>query len=127
MQRLVKKESDAKLLIAQQDRFINKPLKMLLNEIKPAIKYAYGEDAKDHGMPAYFTFKFVSKHQSDSLLHKGLANIVIQAYVKEKCIDWYENKKRNKEPYFSWTDNDTRNYGSFTVIAIRVNDLFTVN
>ena len=60
-QQLVKKQADARLIVEQKDRFINKPLKDLLKEIKPEIKYAFGYDAGDHGMPAYFRFMFVTK------------------------------------------------------------------
>jgi hypothetical protein len=119
-QKLVKKQSDAILLIEQKERFINKPLKVLLNDIKPAIKYAYGEDAKDHGRPAYFTFKFVTKQQNYSLVEKGIAPIVIYVYVKEKCIDWGEFKKLKKETFTSWTADDFRFYSNFTVIDIDV-------
>lgn len=108
------------LLIEQKERFINKPLKVLLNEIKPAIKYAYGEDAKDHGRPAYFRFKFVTKQQNDSLVEKGIASIVIYAYVKERSIDWGELKKLKKETFTSWTADDFRFYSNFTVIDIDV-------
>ena len=119
-QKLVKKQSDAILLIEQKERFINKPLKVLLNDIKPAIKYAYGEDAKDHGRPAYFTFKFVTKQQNYSLVEKGIAPIVIYVYVKEKCIDWGEFKKLKKEIFTSWTTDDSHFYNNFTVINIDV-------
>jgi hypothetical protein len=39
-QQLVKKQEDARLIIQQKERFINKPLKDLIKEIKPEIKNA---------------------------------------------------------------------------------------
>lgn len=53
-QQLVKKQADARLIIEQKDQLINKPLKDRHKEIKPEIKYAFGYDAGDHGMPALF-------------------------------------------------------------------------
>jgi hypothetical protein len=94
-QQLVKKQADARLIIEQKERFINKPLKDLLKEIKPEIKYASGSNAEDHGRPAFFRFKFVTKEQSDSLRAKNLSPIVIYVYVKEN-IDWYGRTKRTK-------------------------------
>jgi hypothetical protein len=117
-QQLIKKQSDLRLLIDQQERFINKPLKDLLKEIKPAIQYARGEDYNDR--PAYFTFKFVTRHQSDSIGQKSLFPIVLYVYVKERNIDWNGLLKRSKETITSWTADDLRNYGDFTVIGIRV-------
>jgi hypothetical protein len=117
-QQLVKKQSDLRLLIDQQERFINKPLKDLLKEIKPPIKYAFGTDYNDR--PAYFTFKFVTKQQTDSLRQKNLSPIVIYVYVKEKKIDWFDLTKKTKETGLTWTAEDLRNYGDFTVIGIRV-------
>jgi len=117
-QQLVKKQSDVRLLIDQQERFINKPLKDLLKEIKPAIQYARGDDYNDR--PAYFTFKFVTRHQSDSIRQKSLFPIVLYVYVKERNIDWNGLLKRSKETITSWTADDLRNYGDFTVIGIRV-------
>jgi hypothetical protein len=120
-QQLVKKQADARLIIEQKERFINKPLKDLLKEIKPEIKYASGSNAEDHGRPAFFRFKFVTKEQSDSLRAKNLSPIVIYVYVKEN-IDWYGRTKRTKETGQTWTEDDFRNYKDFTVIDLRVYD-----
>ena len=120
-QQLVKKQADARLIVEQKERFINKPLKDLLKEIKPEIKYAFGNDAGDHGRPAFFNFMFVTKEQFDSLRAKNLSPIVIYVYVKEN-IDWYGRTKRTKETGRNWTEDDFRNYKDFTVIDLRVYD-----
>jgi len=117
-QELVKKQSDLRLLIDQRERFINKPLKDLLKEIKPPIKYAFGTDYTD--IPAYFTFKFVTSQQTDSLRKRGLEPITIYIYVKEENIDWFDLTKKTKETGLTWTAEDLRNYGDFTVIGIRI-------
>ena len=126
-QQLVKKQADARLIIEQKERFINKPLKDLLKEIKPEIKNAFGYDAGDHGRPAYFRFKFVTKEQSDSLRAKNLSPIVIYVYVKEN-IDWYGRTKRTKETGQTWTEDDFHNYKDFTEIDLWIyNDATTDN
>lgn len=125
-QQLVKKQEDARLIIQQKERFINKPLKDLLKEIKPEIKTAFGYDAGASGRPAYFRFKFVTKEQSDSLRVKNLSPIVIYVYVKEN-IDWYVRTKRTKETSQTWTEDDFRNYKEFIVIDIEVYDCATTD
>ena len=122
-QQLVKKQADARLIVEQKERFINKPLKDLLKEIK----YAFGYDAGDHGMPAYFRFKFVTKEQSDSLRAKNLSPILIIVYVKEN-IDWKEPALRKKDILFTWAEDDFQKYKNYTVIDLRVyNDATTDN
>lgn len=125
-QQLVKKQADARLIIEQKERFINKPLKDLLKEIKPEIKYAFGHNAGDHGRPAFFRFMFVTKEQSDSLRAKNLSPIVIFVYVKEN-IDWYGRTKRTKETGQTWTKDDFLNYKDFIVIDLRVYDEATTD
>ena len=126
-QQLVKKQADARLIVEQKDRFINKPLKDLLKEIKPEIKYAFGYDAGDHGMPAYFRFMFVTKEQNKALVDKKQYPIVIYVYVKEN-IDWYGRTKRTKETGQTWTEDDFHNYKDFTVIDLWIyNDATTDN
>ena len=119
-QQLVKKQSDLRLLIDQRERFINKPLKELLKEIKPPIKFAFGTDAKDHGMPANITFKFVTHQEYLILKEVNKFPLTLIIYVKEKKIDWYDLSKRTKETSTSWTADDLRKYGDLTVIGIEV-------
>jgi hypothetical protein len=118
-QQLVKKQGDARLIIEQKERFINKPLKDLLKEIKPEIQYAYGSNAEDHGRPAYFRFKFVTKRESDSIRLKELTPIVIYIYVKEK-IDWDEPAERKRDILFTWTDDDFQKYKNHTIIDLSI-------
>jgi len=119
-QELVKKQSDVRSLIDQQERFINKPLKELLKEIKPPIKFALGKDAKDHGMPANITFKFVTHQEYLILKEVNKFPLTLIIYVKEEKIDWYDLSKRTKETSTSWTADDLRKYGDLTVIGIEV-------
>lgn len=118
-QQLVKKQADARLIIEQKERFINKPLKDLLKEIKPELQFAYGRNAEDHGRPAFFRFMFVTKRENDSIRLKELIPIVIYVYVKEK-IDWDEPAERKKDILFTWTDDDFQKYKNYTVIDLSI-------
>ena len=63
-QRLVLKVNDAKKLEANEDNFIGKPLKKVLSEIKPKIKFVYGNPENTWAGATgwtYFTFYFVDK------------------------------------------------------------------
>jgi hypothetical protein len=66
-QQLVQTKGDVQKLNINEQEFINKPLKKLLNEIKPKIKTAYG----NIGDPCYFSFRFVD---SDEIQRRGLKN-----------------------------------------------------
>ena len=118
-QQLVKKQADARLIIEQKERFINKPLKDLLKEIKPELQYASGSNAEDHGRPAFFRFMFVTKRENDSIRLKELIPIVIYVYVKEK-IDWNEPALRKRDILFTWTDDDFQKYKNYTVIDLSI-------
>ena len=118
-QQLVKKQADARLIIEQKERFINKPLKDLLKEIKPEIQFASGSNAQDHGRPAFFKFMLVTKRESDSIRLKELIPIIIYVYVKEK-IDWNEPALRKRDILFTWTDDDFQKYKNYTVIDLSI-------
>ena len=65
-QRLVLKVNDAKKLEANEDNFIGKPLKKVLSEIKPKIKFVYGNPENTWAGATgwtYFTFYFVDKEE----------------------------------------------------------------
>jgi hypothetical protein len=96
-QELVKKQSDLRLLIDQRERFINKPLKDLLKEIKPPIKYAFGTDAKDHGIPANITFKFVTHQEYLILKEVNKFPLTLIIYVKEKKLTGLTLLKKQKK------------------------------
>jgi hypothetical protein len=65
-QRLVLKINDAKNLETYKENFIGKPLKNVISEIKPKIKFVYGNpENKSAGAigGTYFTFYFVDKEE----------------------------------------------------------------
>ncbi len=115
-QKLVNTPSDAKKIKENQHLFINKPLKILLNEIVPQIKMASGNP--NSSSVGYFNFKFVEKKQSDSIKLKGKTPVTIIVYLKEP-FEW-EYKKRPIGKELAWTKEDEEKYGNLTVVAFRV-------
>lgn len=112
-QQLVQTPYDAFKLKQNEQQFINKPLKNLLNEIKPEIKMVDGT----LNAPDYFTFKFVSY---DDYV-KGNNNkkyISIYVYVKEP-INW-DSENRPEDKKFVWTKKDAKKYANYTIVRIRV-------
>ena len=110
---MVQTTKDVYLLKTNEQQFINKPLKNLLNEIKPEIKMA--DATRD--FPDYFSFRFIDREQHRK---RGINQIpvVIYVYVKEQ-IDWHY-EKRIKGNELVWTKEDAEKYGNLTVIRIKV-------
>lgn len=113
-QQMVQTPKDIYKLKANEQQFLNKPLKNLLKEIKPEIKIAYG--TLDY--PSYFSFRFISREEMSRKTLDG--NILgLYVYVKEDVKEW-SHGTRPKEKEFTWTKEDAEKYGNFTVIRIRV-------
>ena len=112
-QQMVQTPNDAHKLKINEQQFLNKPLKYLLNEIKPEIKTAFGT----LDFPSYFSFRFID---SEEIKRRSLENnsLGLYVYVKEP-IEW-DFDKRTKGKEFLWTKEDVEKYGNFTVIRIRV-------
>ena len=118
-QQMVQTNIDAKKLKMNKQQFINKPLKILLSEIKPKIKNASGDPSVNWKVrPGFFRFQFVMQQQNDSLKAVGKMPVTILVYVKEN-FDW-DFKKREKRNEFSWTKKDEEKYGNLTVIGLRI-------
>lgn len=112
-QQMVQTPNDAHKLKINEQQFLNKPLKYLLNEIKPQIKTAFGT----LDFPSYFSFRFID---SEEIKRRSLENnsLGLYVYVKEP-IEW-DFDKRTKGKEFLWTKEDVEKYGNLTVIRIRV-------
>lgn len=124
---MMTKVNDAQKLKTNQKLFIDKPLKILLEEIGPEIKMAYGDPSKNiQSKVGYFRFKFVNFKQNDSLKTKEKMPVTIIVYVKE-YFDWdFQKRKKGKE--FVWTKEDKLKYGDLTVVGLRVyGDAFVSN
>jgi hypothetical protein len=112
-QQMVQATKDLHLLKSNEQQFINKPLKNLLNEVKPEIKNVLGTI----GDPSYFAFNFISR---DEIKRKviGRKHISLYVYVKEP-LEWNFNKRPQGKEYL-WSKEDVEKYGNLTVIHIKV-------
>lgn len=113
-QQLVQTPSDAYKLKQNEQQFINKPLKNLLNEIKPEIKMADGT----LNSPDYFTFKFVNYNDYLKGHNNNKKYIRIYVFVKEP-INW-DSENRPEDKKFVWTKKDVKKYANYTIVQIRV-------
>ena len=112
---MVQTTKDVFLLKTNEQLFINKPLKDLLNEIKPKIKIAGANNEEGY---QYFSFKFRTVEQHKKNEGDWEDRVSLYVYVKEP-IDW-KWEKRPKGNELTWTKEDIEKYGSLTVIRIKV-------
>lgn len=118
-QQLVKTPGDAYKIKENEQKFINKPLKTLLKEIKPEIKMAAGNHGiNGHFDGGYFTFKFVTFDKSHRSEAKDETPVTIVVYVIEN-FEW-DYQKRPSGKQLTWTKEDAEKYGDLTVVAFRV-------
>lgn len=120
-QKLVQKTSDAKKIEINKDRFIGKPLKELLAEIEPQIKFVYGNpENKWAGAVGgtYFKFHFVNKEDYEKSLKKNKTpiGIVITFQLETDSNRMPLPKGGLKE----WTTEQTKEYGDMIITKIRV-------
>jgi len=112
-QEMVQTTNDVYKLKTNEQQFINKPLKNLLKEIKPAIKNVLG--TRDN--PSYFVLYFISRDEVNHKV-KGRKYISLVVYVKEP-LDWDFNKRPQGKEYL-WSKEDVEKYENLTVIRIKV-------
>lgn len=115
-QQLVQTTKDVYLLKNNEQRFINKPLKNVLQEIKPKIKSGYASNDN----PFFFRFKFIT-HEQQKMQKSDTSwedQVSLYVYVKNP-IDWkWEN--RPKAIGLAWTKEDAVKYGELIVVRIKV-------
>ena len=120
-QRLLVKVNDAKKLETNRDNFIGKPLKNLLSEIKPTIRFVYGEpentSARTFG-ETYLVFNFDDKEEGNKRLNANETPtmIVVQFELEPKNV----RKPIPKEGLTKWKKKETKEYGDMIVLSIRV-------
>ncbi|AYN05055.1 hypothetical protein [Flavobacterium sp. 140616W15] len=112
-QQLVQAPNDAYKLKTNEQLFLNKPLKNLLAQIKPEIKFVLGTVDS----PSYFSFRFITREE---LSRKSIDDKILGLYVYVKePLDW-DFDKRPKGKEYEWTKADVAKYGNLTVIRIKV-------
>ena len=112
-QQMVQTPNESYKLKENEQQFLNKPLKNLLKEIKPKIKFVLG--TVDY--PSYFSFRFITREE---LSRKSIDDKILGLYVYVKePLDWDFDKRPKGEEY-QWTKEDVEKYGNLTVIRIKV-------
>ena len=118
-QKLVQKDSDIQKIKENENRFIGKSLKILLDEIKPPIKRVTATPSKNiQSYVGNFHFYFMDNKMVDSTRSKGKTPITLVVYVKE-YFEW-DFQKRPKGKETVWTSEDAKKYGNLTIVGFRV-------
>lgn len=116
---LVQTVADAKKLEINKDKFINKPLKDLLVQIKPPVKRMAaipgGTTSASHIFFYFLTDS--SYHQYIDKTRKAPIRIDVQ--VAEGNFEW-DPATKEKGHQYDWTKEDKNKYDNLTVINIRV-------
>jgi hypothetical protein len=113
-QQMVQTTKDVNKLKINEQQFVNKPLKYLLNELKPQIKSAHAINDN----PYFFSFRFRTPEQYVKNEGSQEDRVSLYVYVKEP-IDWVW-EKRPKGNELMWTKEDAAKYGNLTVVRIKV-------
>ena len=114
-QQMVQTTKDVYQLKANEQQFINKPLKELLKEIKPVIKNA---DASNEVGHQFFSFRFRTLDERKNNEGSYEDKVSLYVYLKDP-IDWkYEKRTKGKE--LLWTKEDAAKYGNLIVVRIKV-------
>ncbi len=117
-QQIMQTINDVQELKVNEKLFVDKSFNILLKEIKPEIKRAYGEIRRAHGALSYFVFCFVDWDEQRLYNIQGKASPRITVFVKEN-FEWDKSKlplaERDK-----WTKEDAIKYGNLTVVYFRV-------
>jgi hypothetical protein len=118
-QKLVQKESDIQKIKENENLFIGKPLKILLQEIKPPIKRVMAEPSVNiHSYVGNFRFNFMDNNMVNSTRAKGQTPITLVVFVKE-YFDWdYDKRPKGKETV--WTSEDAKKFANLTVVGFRI-------
>jgi len=116
-QKMVQKTSDAKRLEINKDKFVGKPLKVLLDKIGPQIKSALGnpEDKSDIRLN-HISFYFVDKGEYYSRKSKGEHPTIINVTLKRPNGKEYPSLS----PVKPWDDEKTQIYGDMIIVRITV-------
>jgi hypothetical protein len=118
-QKLVLKVNDAKKLETNKDKFIGKPLKNVLSEIKPKIKFVYGNPENTWAGATggtYFAFSFINKEDFKKRFKDKPTHITIRFQLEKQN----NRKPLPKEGLTTWTEKETKEYGNMIILNIYV-------
>ncbi len=108
---------DAKKLKENETKFIGKPLKKLLREIKPEIRMASAQSNRPDHQPSVMFFKFVDDKEYYKNENKRSFTTII-VYIKEN-FDW-DVLRNTKIQKYTWSKEDEKIFGNLTIIGLGV-------
>lgn len=120
-QKIVPNINDAKKLEIHKNDFIDKPLSKVLSEIKPQIKFAYGnpENRSSEAIGGtYITFYFVNKEESKKRV--SAKDIPTRITIQFQLENVNNRRPFPKNGLTKWTRKETKEYGDMIVLNIRV-------
>ncbi len=104
--------------ICQNDNdFIGKPLKVLLDEIKPAIKMVFAEGGWQERAPR-ISFFFMTRNEYQDCINKNKSPLRLTVYLGN-VFEW-SFEKRTKAHFWEWTKQDEEKNGNNIITLIRV-------
>jgi hypothetical protein len=115
-QQLIQTTKDVQKLKTNEQKFINKPLKYLLKEIKPEIKTAWVTNEEGY---SYFSFRFTTLEKQKKGLESREDKVFLYVYVKGQVVD-LDFEKRFKEQDYNWTKELIQKYENRIVQRIKV-------
>lgn len=93
-----------------------RPLKILLDEIKPEVKMMTASRYGNNGT-GYIIFRFVDNDTYQKLWAENKFPTTIVVYFKER-FDWDARVRSNMG--FKWLKSDVGKYGDLTVVGLRI-------
>ncbi len=119
--KLVNEINDAKKLEINKEKFIGGPLKTVLSQIKPRIKFVYGnpENTSAHSIGGtYFVFTFLDKEEGKKRLGaKDTPTMITVQFQLERVNN---RIPLPREGLKEWTKKETKEYGDMIIYSIRV-------
>jgi len=121
-QQMVQTPKDINLICQKDDQFVSRPLKLLLQEIKPAILLVLPREGWVPEVAPMFTFFFTSMDVFNQYRRQNKFPLRLTVYLRDPYKLELEKRKgyRDKNHYLDWTKQDEETYGNCIILAIRV-------
>ena len=117
----MKEISDAKKLEINNHKFVNRPLKDVLRQIKPDIKFVYGnpenEWAGANGGTS-LTFYFIDKQEGKQRVSRN--DIPTNITIRFALEPINNRKPLPNDGLNEWTQKETKEYGDMIIMRIEV-------
>jgi len=116
-QQLMQSTKDISVICQNDDKFVGKPLSVLLNEIKPTIKMVFVEGGWREKAPR-ISFFFMTREEYQKCVNHKISPTRLTVFLKD-TFTW-TMEERTREHYWEWTSHDKEKLGSNIVTLLRV-------